>query len=447
MKKTVFTTVLYSIFAAVAMAAGVLLCITLSGGTDKSTRVWNLLLSLPRPVTVIAAVLLVTLDVAAIILAATLIVSDIRTRTSRRALKKKKSKPRFSRLAAIDAQKPAAARYEKAERLDLLCERFRNFAASQMGLYYEKDVIRAYIASLAVTRLTVMQGISGTGKTSLAYALGKFLGNDAVMVPVQPSWKDRTDLLGYYNEFTDSYTETELLCKLYEANTNDDVYIAVLDEMNIARVEYYFAEFLSLLELPDPDSRRIEVISDTRVNDPKRFENGKMLIPRNVWFVGTANNDDSTLAISDKVYDRAMVIELDRRAKSFTAPRTKAVPVSRTYLESLFASARAEHSLSSGMQSKIEEFDRYLSEHMQITFGNRIMRQTEQFVPVFIACGGTENAAVDLIMSKKVLRKLETQNPVFVKSQAEGLLAELDRVFGAGALPLCASAIARYVSV
>ena len=77
------------------MAAGVLLCITLSGGPDKSTRVCNLLLSLPRPVTVIAAVLLVTLDVAAIILAATLIVSDIRTRTSRRALKKKKSKPRF----------------------------------------------------------------------------------------------------------------------------------------------------------------------------------------------------------------------------------------------------------------------------------------------------------------------------------------------------------------
>ena len=60
-----------------------------------------------------------------------------------------------------------------------------------------------------------------TGKTSLAYALGKFLGNDAVMVPVQPSWKDRTDLLGYYNEFTDSYTETELLFKLYEAGQND----------------------------------------------------------------------------------------------------------------------------------------------------------------------------------------------------------------------------------
>ncbi len=357
-------------------------------------------------------------------------------------------KKRFSRLSELDSRNPGenAQSYDDTVSLAQLCERFRDFSSGELGLYYDIDVMRAFVSSLSVTRLVIMQGISGTGKTSLAYAFGKFIGTDAVIVPVQPSWKDRSDLLGYYNEFTGVFTETELLYRLYEAAGNDNVCVLVLDEMNIARVEYYFAEFLSLLELPDPDSRRIEVISDTRVNDPKRFENGKMLIPRNVWFVGTANNDDSTLAISDKVYDRAMVIELDCRAKSFTAPRTKAVPVSRTYLESLFASARAEHSLSSGMQSKIEEFDRYLSEHMQITFGNRIMRQTEQFVPVFIACGGTENAAVDLIMSKKVLRKLETQNPVFVKSQAEGLLAELDRVFGAGALPLCASAIARYVS-
>ena len=431
MKKTVFTTVLYSIFAAVAMAAGVLLCITLSGGTDKSTRVWNMLLSLPRPVTVIAAVLLVTLDVAAIILAATLIVSDIRTRTSRRALKKKKSKPRFSRLAAIDAQKPAAARYEKAERLDLLCERFRNFAASQMGLYYDKDVIRAYIASLAVTRLTVMQGISGTGKTSLAYALGKFLGNDAVMVPVQPSWKDRTDLLGYYNEFTDSYTETELLCKLYEANTNDDVYIAVLDEMNIARVEYYFAEFLSLLELPEGPARRVRVTADSRESDPVLFESGTLRLPGNVWFTGTCNNDDSTLALSDKVFDRAFVIDLEHRAKPFAAPPEQPAHVSASELIALFGEARRTYSLSAPMREKIEALDEYLVREFRITFGNRIMRQIEQFVPVFVSCGGIEDVAVDMMICRKVLRKLESRNPVFVRAGADGLIRRLNELFGA----------------
>ena len=129
-----------------------------------------------------------------------------------------------------------------------------------------------------MTKLIIMQGISGTGKTSLAYAFGKFTGSDAVIVPVQPSWKDRSDLLGYYNEFTGNFTETELLYRLYEAALNDDIVVVVMDEMNIARVEYYFAEFLSLLELPDPASRKIEVVSDKRPNDPKRFENGKLLI-------------------------------------------------------------------------------------------------------------------------------------------------------------------------
>ena len=83
MKKTVLVTALYSIFASVATAAGALLCITLSDGSDKVTRTWDMLLSLPRPVTVIFAVLLAVIDAAAVALAAILIVSDVRTRAAR----------------------------------------------------------------------------------------------------------------------------------------------------------------------------------------------------------------------------------------------------------------------------------------------------------------------------------------------------------------------------
>lgn len=75
-------------------------------------------------------------------------------------------------------------------------------------------------------------------------------------------WKERTDLIGYYNEFTKRFNETDLLKKLYEANYSDEIYITVLDEMNIARVEYYFAEFLSLLELPNSEERLLTVVSD-----------------------------------------------------------------------------------------------------------------------------------------------------------------------------------------
>ena len=84
-------------------------------------------------------------------------------------------------------------------------------------------MIRCFIASFAASRLIIMQGISGTGKTSLAYAFGKFVQNDACIIPVQPSWRERSDLLGYFNEFTKRFNETELLEKIYEAQYNRDI--------------------------------------------------------------------------------------------------------------------------------------------------------------------------------------------------------------------------------
>ena len=361
--------------------------------------------------------------------------------------KLKEQKRRFSRLSALDEQEKNKKDYENSVTLNEICEKFRDFASSRMGLYYDIEVVRAFVASLSVTKLIIMQGISGTGKTSLSYAFGKFLRHEATIIPVQPSWKDKTDMLGYYNEFTGNFTETELLYSLYEANLSDDVYLTVLDEMNIARVEYYFAEFLSVLELPELESRKIEVTSDRRENDPELLSDGKLTVPDNMWFVGTANNDDSTLSISDKVYDRAMVIELQSRAKPFHAPDTEPVSVSYSYLDGLFKSALKEFAMTEQTRQRIEELDSYISKRLQITFGNRIMRQTEKFIPVYRACGGSEEDAVDLILSKKVLRKLEAQNPVYVSAEAEGLISAIERIFGEGALPSCVAYMRKYTRI
>lgn len=372
---------------------------------------------------------------------------DIKTREAEKKMLKEKR--RFSRLCEADARadKPVKLPPDEEVTLPEFCERFRDFAASRMGLYYEPEVIAAFVSSLSVSRLVIMQGISGTGKTSLAYAFGKFVQHEATIVPVQPSWKDRTDMLGYYNEFTGNFTETELLNMIYEANRSDRIFTAVLDEMNIARVEYYFAEFLSVLELPDPDSRKIEVVSDTRENDPQLIKDGKLSVPDNIWFIGTANNDDSTLSISDKVYDRAMVIELQSRAKPFSAPDTAPLPFSAPHLFSLFEQARGEFAMSDETRRRIERIDAYLTARLQITFGNRIMMQTEKFIPVFRACGGTEDQAVDLILARKVLRKLELQNPVYVSAEAEGLISELNNVFGEGAMKHCVSYVRKFVKL
>ena len=252
--------------------------------------------------------------------------------------KKDKNQSRFYMLSKTDElmkeyQKP---KYDDKFTLKQLCDDFRNFACSELKLYYDISDIRQFIAALSVTRIIILQGMSGTGKTSLAYAFGEYLKNATVVVPIQPMWKERTDLIGYFNEFTKKFNETLLLQKLYEANYNDEIYITVLDELNIARVEYYFAEFLSLLELPDAEKRYIDVVSDEWKNDPKLLKNGRLRLPTNMWFVGTANNDDSTFAISDKVYDRAMVLNLDKKARPFEVASKPVKKISASRLEKVF---------------------------------------------------------------------------------------------------------------
>ena len=333
--------------------------------------------------------------------------------------------------------------YNRTVTLEKFCEDFRNYAASKLKLYYDIDDIRRFIAGMAVSKILILQGMSGTGKTSLAHAFGEFVDNRSTVIPVQPMWKERTDLIGYYNEFTKRFNETLLLEKMYEANYNQDMYVTVLDEMNIARVEYYFAEFLSLLELPNPEERYLTVVSDTWASDPVQLKDGRIKLPVNMWFIGTANNDDSTFAISDKVYDRAMVLDLDRKAERFVAPKTERICLSAERFAKLTETAMQEYAVSSRNRKRLQMLDQYLIEHFHITFGNRIMKQINTYIPVYIACGGDELIALDDILAKKVIRKLETQNPIYLRNAAEGLLGYLDELFGTEHMLACKDAIRR----
>ena len=349
------------------------------------------------------------------------------------------NKTRFYMLSNIDANRSKYQRgsYNNTITLEELCENFRNFASSRLKLYYDIEDIRKFIAGLAVTKLIILQGMSGTGKTSLAYAFGEFLDNTSTVVPIQPMWKERTDLIGYYNEFTKRFSETTLLKKMYEANYSKDVYITVLDEMNIARIEYYFAEFLSLLELPTPDGRYLDVVSDKWPNDPKLFRNGQIKLPDNMWFVGTANNDDSTFAISDKVYDRAMVLNLDQKAEPFVGKRVKKLHLSKEHFDKLVQDAQKEYEITERNKQRIKALDEYLIKNFNITFGNRIMKQIREYIAVYVACGGDELTAIDDIISKKVLRKLETQNPIYVRSETPAFISFLDELFGVDKMTMC----------
>ena len=352
---------------------------------------------------------------------------------------------RFCMLSDIDRKKNSYGHttYDRNVTLENFCENFRNYAANKLKLYYDIEDIRKFISGMAVSHLLILQGMSGTGKTSLAHAFGAFTDNSSTVIPVQPMWKERTDLVGYYNEFTKRFNETLLLEKMYEANYSKDMYVTVLDEMNIARVEYYFAEFLSLLELPNADERYLDVVSDKWESDPKQFRDGRIKLPENMWFIGTANNDDSTFAISDKVYDRAMIMNLDSKCERFAAPVTEKMYVSSEQFGDLVKKALKEHEISRRNQKRLDDLDKYLIKHFHITFGNRIMKQIKTYIPVYISCGGDELTALDDILAKKIIRKLETQNPIYLRNAAEGLIAYLDELFGADKMQLCKEYIHR----
>ncbi len=347
---------------------------------------------------------------------------------------------RFFRLTSVDNYyKTEYVKPEYDDNITLadFCDKFRQFAAYSLKLYYDLSMMRYYVASMGTARIIILQGISGTGKTSLPYAFGKFVNSDATVVSIQPSWRERTELYGYYNEFTKKYNETDFLRAIYESNYYRDPHMVILDEMNIARVEYYFAEMLSILEMPLKEEWKVDIVTAMWDNDPCLIVNGTVQIPDNVWFIGTINNDDSTFAVADKVYDRAIPIDLDSRADPFVPEPTESIHVTTDHMNALFADAKKEYPINDFMVEKLEELNGYLIKNFHLAFGNRIMKQIRDFVPCYIACGGTEVEAVDFIIAKKVLRKFESLSLGFMKDELMKFNAYLDKLFGKNTMATC----------
>lgn len=329
--------------------------------------------------------------------------------------------------------------------LKALCEYVRNYGASEKGLYYSIDTIRVFFASLAASerasRLLILQGLSGTGKSSLPRLVAEALDVECKLVPVQPSWRDNRELLGYDNDFTNRFKETEFTKFLYEASALPNrrkIYLIVLDEMNLARIEYYFADFLSVLEKPTKTDWIIPLVSGYSEIDedqkPKYLdysnEAANICVTNNIWFIGTANNDDSTSLITDKVYDRAQVLDMDAREDPFAGKKVAKVSMDIEELLALFDEAKTSaNKLNESDKEKIGLVDDLLKE-MDITFGNRIMSQMEDFIPVYIACGGTKEEAIDYLLTHKILRKLDERYEPYLVTKLEELETGLNEIYG-----------------
>ncbi|MBD5086426.1 MAG: hypothetical protein HDT32_03600 [Clostridiales bacterium] len=337
----------------------------------------------------------------------------------------------FASLSAIDDEKNLADYPRTGRSLKQICEDFRNYLASRNDnpLYYSMESIRTFFAGLAAARIIILQGMSGTGKSSLPNAFAEYMMSITDRIEVQSSWKDRNDLLGFYNDFEKRYKETKFLEALYRATRDrNNVHLIMLDEMNLSRIEYYFADFLSALEEEKPENRKVNLISrDVRGVCPEYIVEGNLSIGDNTWFIGTANKDDSTFAISDKVYDRAIVLEFDKREEEFSVDKSS-YPRGVSYAELNVLLTNAS-SLSPEMKKEIKGHVDWLDERMQtyfeISFGNRISKQIYKFVPAYVTCGGKIEEAIDTIFVTKVLRKLQGFYDESTKKGLEEFLSDL----------------------
>ena len=343
----------------------------------------------------------------------------------------------FPTLSAVDVKYDGYA-IENVETDDLtleeLCEKFRNYLAKDEGLFFDIDTIRIFISGFAASHFMILEGLSGTGKSSLPRYFAKFSNSNVLFVPVQATWRDKTNILGYFNDFSKIYSETDFLVRLYESNYNPDrLHFFVLDEMNISRVEYYFADFLSTLEFPEEEWKLRVMQLPYNFVPPAKLENGNVSILNNAYFVGTANKDDSTFSIADKVYDRAITIDFDNRNEPFeVSVETGRINLSKTKLHELYDQALSNKDLAMTKDDhkKFQIVTNYIYEEFDLTFGNRILTQIDTLVPVFMACGGKKEDALDFLLSRKVIVKLEGRFEEYVKPALKRLISLIEKTYG-----------------
>ena len=282
--------------------------------------------------------------------------------------------------------------------------------------------------------LMLLQGISGTGKTSLPIAFARAMGTKPTVVEVQAGWRDPQDLVGHYNVFEKRFYEKEFLKGLYRARTRrwaDTIQIVLLDEMNLSHPEQYFSDMLSALELK-PEDRRLVLVPHAIAPAPALFEGGNTLpLPPNVWFVGTANHDETTKDFADKTYDRAQVMQFPERPTPFDVNRQLGPrpPVSYKALRRAFEEAIKRHGKAADktigfLDACVRE---PLARYFEIGWGPRLERQLRRYVPVVVAAGGSVGEATDHLLSMRLLRKLKNRHD----NRREHLEALRQRIEGA----------------
>jgi MoxR-like ATPase len=284
------------------------------------------------------------------------------------------------------------------------------------------DVVRSFVASLAAKRFVILTGLSGSGKTQLALKFGEWLGpGRSRVIAVRPDWTGPEQLLGYEDALqkTDGsyrawYVPDALAFILNAVNDASSPYLLILDEMNLAHVERYFADVLSGLESSQPCIPNL-----VRINGawrPRANASAYVSFPENLFIVGTVNVDETTYNFSPKVLDRANTIEFRVHSTEFDSdarPPVSCKPGPRDLVQGFLEIARDKNWQSEHPIADLEVFQEALKVlHAELTdgrfeFGHRVFFEATRFASMFAASGAEDwRAALDLVVLQKILPRL-----------------------------------------
>ena len=354
-------------------------------------------------------------------------------------------------------------KHRKKPELEFLDE--SEYYLRSQKLYFPKRVLRAFHTSLKVTDispLVVLAGISGTGKSELPRRYAEAMGMHFLNVAVQPRWDSPQDMFGFFNYLENRYRATELGRALvqmdpfytepdrgwsapekWDHSLSSQMLLVLLDEMNLARVEYYFSEFLSRLETRrgvdrnNPESRRKAEIGLEVGSGKNKTPIMQLFVDRNVLFVGTMNEDETTQSLSDKVVDRANVLRFGRpgNVERSNTNRSSISMTTRLDFEMWDDWCRSADSLSETTHARILEHTNKLDEAMseiKRPFGFRTRNSILSYVANYPSSDddAVSDALADQIEQKILpkFRGLDARDTA-VKSalgKIKGVLNELD---------------------
>lgn len=284
------------------------------------------------------------------------------------------------------------------------------------GFNYEGQLIENFYLSLKSKPFVILAGTSGTGKTKLVKLFAEAIGAEIKLVPVRPDWSDSSDLFGHV-DLTGHFKAGAIIDFVKQAELDKNrPYFLCLDEMNLARVEYYLSDFLSIIETRERIEN--EIITDPLVgeeyyqNEQAKDKYGKLIIPENLYIIGTVNMDETTFPFSKKVLDRANTIEfsfVNFTPKEQLISSVETLKLDNTFLKTkyLYFNEIEDDDFKSDICFKLEELNEALRK-ANLHVGYRVRDEISFYMMNNKECELLdENAAFDNEIMQKILPRIQ----------------------------------------